>query len=79
MMFELTQEQRETIRAERERIYAIADEQFYSTYNAKRDDDSDELEVLKEVYRVGFWEGTIHHTFETIKAEMQNELEPQSN
>jgi hypothetical protein len=76
MMLELTQEQRDTIEAERKRIYAIADEQFYSTYNAKRDDDSDELEVLKEVYREGFWEGTIHKTFEDIKAEMQDALEP---
>ena len=75
-MLELTQEQRETISAERERIYAIADEQFYSTFNAERDDDSDELEVLKEVYRAGFWEGTIHKTFEDIKAEMQDALEP---
>lgn len=78
-MFELTQEQREVIRSERERIYAIADEQFYSTFNAERDDDSDEIEVLKEVYRAGFWEGTIHATFEKIKEGMQDALESQSN
>jgi hypothetical protein len=75
MMIELTPEQRETIRTERERIYAIADEQFYSTFNAERDDDSDELKVIQEVYRVGFWEGTIHATFEKIKEGMQDELE----
>lgn len=72
-MIELTPEQRETIRTERERIYAIADEQFYSTFNVEQDDNSDELQILKQVYREGFWEGTIHATFEKIKGDMQND------
>ena len=72
-MIELTPEQRETIRTERERIYAIADEQFYSTFSVEQDDNSDELQILKQVYREGFWEGTIRATFEKIKGDMQND------
>ena len=78
-MLELTQEQKEGIEAERKRIYAIAEERFYSIYKKRRNDDSDAFQFLKEVYREGFWEGTIHAIFEDIKAEMQDALEPQSN